>query len=172
MIVLPEPPHLAPPDERVRISYLTGELADCRFKESDTAWLAESSRDFAAFTAERRGVRPRWGVPSTIFWWVAGEHYLGTLVLRHELTPELEQVGGHIGYHVVFPWRRQGHATRMLTAGLREAATIGLEEVLVTCRHDNVPSRRTILANGGEPAGTADGEDRFRIRIAGAASGA
>jgi predicted acetyltransferase len=168
VIVLPEPPHLAPPDERVRVSYLTGELADCRYRETDTGWLEGASRDFAAFTAERRGVRKRWGVPSTIFWWVSGEHYMGTLVLRHTLTHELAEVGGHIGYHVVFPWRRQGHATRMLAAGLQKAAAIGLDRVLVTCDAANEPSRRVILANGGESAGRIEGEDRFWIRIPGA----
>jgi predicted acetyltransferase len=46
-------------------------------------------------------------------------HYLGTLVIRHELNGELaDDDGGHIGYHVVAPWRRLGHATRMLAAGL------------------------------------------------------
>jgi hypothetical protein len=38
-------------------------------------------------------------------------------VVRHRLTPELTQAGGHVGYHVAAPWRRQGHATPMLAAG-------------------------------------------------------
>jgi predicted acetyltransferase len=164
MIELPEPPHLEPPTERVRISYLTGEQADCVHNGADTAWLAGASRDFAAFTAARRGIRERWGVPSTVFWWVSGEHYLGTLVLRHRLTHELAEIGGHIGYHVVLPWRRQGHATRMLAAGLHEAAAIGLDRVLVTCDAANEPSRKVILANGGESAGGIGREDRFWIR--------
>jgi hypothetical protein len=53
----------------------------------------------------------------TIFWYVSGEFYLGTLVIRHRLSPELAEAGGHVGYHLVAPWRRQGHATRMLAAG-------------------------------------------------------
>jgi predicted acetyltransferase len=57
----------------------------------------------------------------------------------------------------------------MLAAGLREAAAIGLDRVLVTCDAANEPSRRVILANGGEPAGAIRGEDRFWIRTPGAA---
>jgi predicted acetyltransferase len=166
MITLPEPPHLAWPTTEVRTSYLTGEQADCLLRGTDTDWLGPASDDFDSFVAERRGVRTRWEVPSTVFWYVAREHYLGTLVLRHELTDELTQVGGHIGYHVVAPWRRQGHATRMLAAGLVEARRLGLSRVLLTCAEDNEPSRRVILANGGVADGQVKGEDRFWITIA------
>src|SRR3954454_20635966 len=166
MILLPEAPRLVPPTDAVAISYLTGELADCRFREADTAWLEGASRDFPRFAAERRGVRERWGVPSTVLWWVSGPHYLGTLVIRHRLTPELEQVGGHIGYHVVFPWQRQGHATRMLAAGLAECRRLGLDRVLITCGVENEPSRRVILANGGVDAGRIGGVDRFWVETA------
>lgn len=165
MITLPESPHLASPTTAVRTSYLTGEQADCLLRGTGTDWLGPASEDFTAYVAERCGVRTRWGVPSTVFWYVAGEHYLGTLVIRHELTEDLAQAGGHIGYHVVAPWRRQGHATRMLAAGLAEARRIGLTRVLLTCAPENEPSRRVILANGGRPDGRRRGEDRFWINL-------
>src|ERR1700733_5370399 len=120
VIRLIEPPRLVWPTEDVRVSYLVGEQADCLLRGTPTQWLEAASEDFAAFVAARRGVQVRWGVPSTAFWYVSGEYYLGTLVIRHQLTAELTQTGGHIGYHVVAPWRRQGHATRMLAAGLGE----------------------------------------------------
>ncbi|MFD2474624.1 GNAT family N-acetyltransferase [Amycolatopsis silviterrae] len=163
MIRLVEPPRLVWPTAEVRTSYLVGEQAGCLLEGRPTEWLEAASDDFAGFVAARRGVRPRWGVPSTIFWYVSGEYYLGTLVVRHELTAELAEVGGHIGYHVVPPWRRQGHATRMLTAGLAECRRLGLDRVLLTCDVDNEPSRRAILANGGVPDGRKRGEDRFWI---------
>ena len=47
-------------------------------------------------------------MPSTVFWYVSGEYYLGTLVVRHRLTPELAETGGHIGYHVVAPGAGRG----------------------------------------------------------------
>ena len=58
-----------------------------------------------------------------------------------------------------------GHATRMLAAGLEQCRQLGLDRVLVTCAADNEPSRRVILANGGEPDAPADGEDRFWISL-------
>jgi predicted acetyltransferase len=126
-------------------------------------WLEGAEDDFEAFVAQRRGVHPRWDVPTTFYWYVSGDHYLGTLVVRHRLTPELTDVGGHVGYHIVTPWQRQGHATRMLAAGLMECRRVGLQCVLLTCAADNEPSRRVILANGGVPDGHRHGEDRFWI---------
>lgn len=165
MITLPEPPRLAPPTTAVRMSYLTGEQADCLLRGTDTDWLGPASTDFDRHVDERRGVAERWGVPSTVYWYVSGEHYLGTLVLRHELTPDLNIVGGHIGYHVVAPWRRQGHATRMLAAAVAEARSLGLTRLLLTCEPDNEPSRRVIVANGGQPDEMLGDELRFWIEV-------
>lgn len=81
------------------------------------------------------------------------------------MTPELAEVGGHVGYHVVAPWRRQGHATRMLAAGLAECGRLGLDRVLLTVDPGNVASRKVILANGGVPDGRRQGEDRFWIAL-------
>lgn len=180
MIRLAEPPRLVPPTTRVQISYLVGEQADCLWRGTgtdwmdpkDTGWLDAASTDFAGFVAARRGVRERWGVPSTVYWYVSGPYYLGTLVIRHRLTPELLEVGGNIGYHVVAPWRRQGHATRMLAAGLATCRGLGLDRVLVTCAVDNEPSRKVILANGGVLEDTRRGEHRFWVELAGPADSA
>jgi predicted acetyltransferase len=166
VIELPERPRLVAPTTRVKTSYLVGELADCVARGTPTEWLRDASTDFAGFVAARRGVQIRWDVPSTIYWYVSGPYYIGTLVLRHELTPALADVGGHIGYHVVTPWRRQGHATRMLGAALMRARRIGLDRVLVTCDRTNVASRRVILANGAVPDERIGDEDRFWIDLA------
>lgn len=162
---LTEPARLVWPTTAVRESYLAGERADCDVRGTPTDWLGPASDDFDAFVEERRGVRTRWDVPSTIFWYVSGTQYIGTLVLRHHLTPELAEAGGHVGYHVVAPWQRKGHATRMLAAGLVECRRLGLDRVLLTCAHDNEASRRVIVANGGVADGHARGEDRFWITL-------
>lgn len=165
MIHLVESARLVWPTATVRTSYLVGEQADCLLRGKPTDWLGPASEGFDEFVAVRRGVQTRWEVPSTLFWYVAGEYYLGSLVIRHRLTPELAEAGGHIGYHVVAPWRRQGHATRMLAAGLVECRRLGIDRVLLTCDADNEPSRRIILSNGGVPDGQRQGEDRFWISL-------
>ena len=158
-------PQLSWPTAAVRDSYLAGERENSLADGVALDRMDGAAGDFAEYVRERRGVRTRWGVPSSLYWYVAGPDYLGTLVIRHRLTPELAQVGGHIGYHVVPSWRRQGHATRMLAAGLERARVLGLDRVLLTCDAGNEPSRRVILANGGVPDGRVDHEDRFWIDI-------
>ena len=56
---------------------------------------------------------------------------------------------------------RQG----VLAAGLVECRRLGISRVLLTCDPGNEPSRKVILANGGEPDGQTAGEDRFWIRL-------
>ena len=165
VITLPEPARLVEATTSVRVSYLTGEQADCLARGHDTDWLGPASEDFDAFVADRRGVQERWGVPSSVHWYVAGEHFLGNLVIRHELTPELLVEGGHIGYHVVMPWRRQGHATGMLAAGLVLAAGLGLDRVLLTCDPENEASRKVIVANGGRADEQLGAELRYWIDL-------
>lgn len=167
MIHLPGAPRLMWPTVDVQTSYLVGEQADCLLNGTSADWLGPASENFAGFVAGRRGVRTRWGVPSTIFWYTSGEYYVGTLVVRHRLTPELDEAGGHVGYRVVAPWRRQGHATRMLAAGLRECRRLGLSQVLLTCDPGNESSRKVILANRGVADGRKRGEDRFWITVDG-----
>jgi predicted acetyltransferase len=164
---LVDPPRLVWPTVTVRDSFLAGERADCVARGEAPDWLDAAGDDFEAFVAGARGVQTRWLVPSSLFWYVSGEHYLGTLVIRHRLTPRLAEAGGHVGFHIVGSWRRQGHATRMLAAGLRECERLGLSRVLLTCTPENAASRRVIRANGGVPDGRMRGEDRFWISLDG-----
>lgn len=93
-------------------------------------------------------LRPDW-VHSSNFWIVEGEEFLGYLAIRHSLNDFLLEQGGHIGYSVRPSRRGEGHATRALRLALDEATGLGLDHVLVTCDHDNLPSRLTIEHAGG-----------------------
>jgi predicted acetyltransferase len=56
---------------------------------------------------------------------------------------------GHIGFAVVPAKRRRGYATQALRETLPLARLEGLRYVEITTDSDNLPSRRTIEANGG-----------------------
>jgi predicted acetyltransferase len=96
-----------------------------------------------------RSPRPAGYVPSTHLWWVEGNEFLGRVNIRHRLTPSLRDEGGHVGYHVVPPHRRRGHATAMLAASLPVAAALEIDCLLLTCDTDNIASRKVIETNGG-----------------------
>ena len=95
------------------------------------------------------GLRPGF-VPSTTLWLVRdGQTLLGTIHLRHSLTPWLENEGGHIGYAVRPSQQGKGYATRMLSMCLEKARAMGLARVLITCDRENKASARVIIKNGG-----------------------
>jgi RimJ/RimL family protein N-acetyltransferase len=144
-------PELIPPTTAVCGSYLAGERQGAIEDDlpSDLLWLDGIAADFPAFVARRVGVRQQWGVPVTELWFVDVDSYIGTVVIRHHLTPALENDGGHIGFNVVPGRRRQGHATEMLAAALPVCRDLGLTNLLITAAIDNVASRRVIEANGG-----------------------
>lgn len=152
---------LVPPTTRVRDSYLAGETEAAIQEGLPTDWLQQAAADFAGFVERRRTIREQWDVPVTELWFVDGSDYLGTVIIRHRLTPALEREGGHIGYHVVPGDRRRGHATKMLGQALVVCQQLGLRHVLVTCAADNLGSRRVVEANGGVPDRIVDGEARY-----------
>ena len=96
--------------------------------------------------------RPTGHVPATFYWVVDDaepDTYLGSIAVRHGLTPFLLEVGGHIGYSVRPSARRRGVATEALRQVLPHAAALGIDPALLTCDIDNVASARVIEANGG-----------------------
>ena len=96
--------------------------------------------------------RPTGHVAATFYWVVDDARpdvYLGSVSVRHGLTPFLREVGGHIGYSVRPSARRRGIATEALRLVLPHAAALGIDPALLTCDLDNVASARVIEANGG-----------------------
>jgi predicted acetyltransferase len=161
-------PGLSPPTARVHRSFvvaMTEFRAEGRGGPADGSSLAVELREFGRHWAQSEGFaayvdwlrsqaledspRPDGHVPCTTLWWVHDDVYLGRLAIRHRLTPELRDVGGHIGYYVRPSARRCGHATAMLRAALPVARDLGIESALLTCDVTNVASRKVIEANGG-----------------------
>lgn len=90
---------------------------------------------------------------------------VGRVSIRHGLNEHLAAVGGHIGYGVLAPHRRRGHATEILRQALVVARSVGVQRVLVTCDDDNVGSATVIERCGGILHSTvvpADGGPRKR----------
>ncbi|WP_373291990.1 GNAT family N-acetyltransferase [Nocardia pneumoniae] len=74
--------------------------------------------------------------------------------------------GGHIGYVIAPQFRRRGCGTEILRQTLSLAKALGITRARLTCRVDNIASRRVITACGGMlDATSADGICQYWIRI-------
>lgn len=107
--------------------------------------------------------RPADRVPATSLWIVDDDGFVGSLQIRHRLTPFLLEQGGHIGYSVRPTARRRGHASAALRDALPIARDLGIEQVLVVCDEDNAGSRAVIEGNGGRYEDSRAGKRRYWI---------
>jgi predicted acetyltransferase len=134
-------------------------LAFCRECESvieeNMRWrFIEDMADFDAYIRKRidnkagRNLPEGW-VPWSEFWLVKRDKVLGTSTLRHQLTPVLEEYGGHIGYVIRPSERRKGYGKEIMRLTLQQAVRMQLSQVLVTCDDVNTASARIIEVNGG-----------------------
>ena len=109
--------------------------------------------------AEEKGKNlPAGHVRSTTFWLMDDDEYIGTFLLRHELTDNLLKCGGHIAYQIAPSKRGKGYAKAGLKLLLAEAKKIGLDDVLLTCDEQNPASGKVMhammLEMGGRQAPT------------------
>jgi predicted acetyltransferase len=88
-------------------------------------------------------------VPMDAYFIESDGRILGEVYIRKLLTPQLEQVGGHIGYKVRPSCRNRGVATAALRLALKELDSMNIERALVTCKATNVASARVIEKCGG-----------------------
>lgn len=131
--------------------------------DSQNSWRAvkykdlsveELERDFGTFVdrelSRSKGENlPEGHVPSTDFWLVDNDEFVGRISIRHQLTPFLLTVGGHIGYDIRPSKREKGYGNKILELALPEAKKLGIDRALLTCDVTNIASRKIIEKNGG-----------------------
>jgi predicted acetyltransferase len=88
-------------------------------------------------------------VATTTYWAAISDTVVGRGVLRHALTAELAEYGGHISYEVRPAHRGRGIATEMLRQILTTDKAKEIGTLLLTCSPTNVASNKAIQANGG-----------------------
>jgi predicted acetyltransferase len=111
--------------------------------------------DFPCFVKQLQDQELGIGLPAnyvpSAHYWLVGDHntVLGDSNLRFSLTPDLEDLGGHIGYRINPLERRKGYGKYILKLTLEKARERGLADVLVTCDPSNTGSAKIIQSNGG-----------------------
>ncbi|MDM7859017.1 GNAT family N-acetyltransferase [Alteromonas sp. ASW11-36] len=93
---------------------------------------------------------PEGAVANQTYWLVEDDELLAVANLRPQLSPEIANIGGHIGIGVRPSARGRGCSKMLLTALLGIAAEQGLQKVSVHCYNDNAASKAMIEACGGQ----------------------
>ena len=102
-------------------------------------------------TNEHNGINLQEGrVPSSVYFLMCNDEIVGNLSIRHNINNDfLSLYGGHIGYGVRPSERRKGFATIMLNLALEKCEELGIDDVMVSCKEDNIGSAKTIENNCG-----------------------
>ena len=100
---------------------------------------------------EHNGINLQNGrVPSSIYFLMNNDSIVGYVSIRHNIDNEfLSKFGGHIGYGIRPSERRKGYATKLLYLALKKCEELGLDDVMITCKEDNIGSYKTIENNYG-----------------------
>jgi predicted acetyltransferase len=133
--------------------------------------IARISANFERFLQQERDQQdqkklPPGRVPSSNFWLIDHEEYIGLLSVRLEMNDFIKRVAGNIGYQIRPSRRRCGYGKMILQLGLQKAKELGIPRALVTCDEDNIGSRKVIEYNGGhfENAVEVDGSPVKKLR--------
>ncbi len=89
-------------------------------------------------------------VPSSTYWLVEKDVFIGHINIRHYLNEDLKKINGHIGYAIRPSMRRRGYGTEILKRGILKARSLGIKSIFITCDDSNIGSRRIIEKNKGK----------------------
>lgn len=117
--------------------------------------------------SDAKNIDPASGrVPQTYYFLWDDDEIVGVFKLRHQLTDELRQRCGHVGYSIHPNLRGRGYATAGLSRLIKEARRIVWEDALLLFTEaTNVASQRVIVANGGVCIGDNGQTCRFELPL-------
>jgi predicted acetyltransferase len=93
---------------------------------------------------------PKGYVPSSTYWLIDNEQFIGRVSIRHYLNGDLKKFGGHIGYIIRPSKRKKGYGAQILKLALLKAKKLGINKALITCNESNIASQKIIENNNGK----------------------
>lgn len=83
----------------------------------------------------------------TLYFFMEDDHIIGHITIKHSLDEK--DIFGNIGGCIRPTMRNKGYGKKMLELAIRECGNYDLEEVILSCSKDNIPSNQNIKDNGG-----------------------
>lgn len=90
--------------------------------------------------------------------------FVGAVNIRHILNERLLFASGSIGDGIRPTARGRGFGTRLVALALEKCRELGLHDVLMVCRKENLASARTIQKNGGVLANEVEKDGQIMQR--------
>lgn len=153
------------PEEKYWLSFLSGVEEFKKFPTPYDTLGIKSGLEYSNFVDykvscenNRLGVGLKEGyVASTRLWLIDDDKFVGVFDVRHSLTENLKKEGGNVAYYVIPSMRKRGLASQGLKLCCRYAKEVlSLDEVLITCKAENVPSYKTMSKVMTEMGGFED----------------
>ena len=150
---LPSTAVLTRPTMEYEQSYLAAthgiDLFEAQFDPELRIWTPQEYASFVHF-AQRVDF---WGMPEhppeEYLWLVDQGEFIGRLFILHWLNEYRLKSDGLVDYWIRASRRQEGYGRLILRLALERFKQVGLDRVLITCREDNLWSRKIIEANGG-----------------------
>lgn len=95
-------------------------------------------------------INPNWANQTSYVLIDKNGHIYGAANIRHELKGKLFEIGGHVGYAIRPSERGKGYGTLQLELLLKKIDEMGIERALITCRENNIGSKKTMEKFIGE----------------------
>lgn len=149
-LVFPTPEHKVQVEEYLQEFFDNGEYEIAgdggldRIKDFDK-WLEKVQNDLSPETIDKDRI------PSTLYLTIrkSDNKIVGNVQIRHKLNEKLLLYGGHIGDSVRPSERRKGYATEQIRLALKKCKELGIDNVKMDCKKNNIGSAKSIQNNGG-----------------------
>lgn len=89
-------------------------------------------------------INPDWSNATNYLLVDDNNHIYGCSQLRHHIKGQLINIGGNIAYAIRPSERGKGYGVLQLKLLLEKAKELGLDKALLTCRENNIGSKKTI----------------------------
>lgn len=89
-------------------------------------------------------------IPTSSYLLMENNEIIGHIFIHHLIDLKvLKDYEGHIGYGIRPNKRNKGYGTKMLSLALEKCKDLSLNEILISCKKENISSAKVIEKNNG-----------------------